>query len=859
MDRLFSSSTRLKDLVRSVRSSKTAAEERAVIAKESALIRTQFKEDNADYRHRNVAKLLYIHMLGYPAQWGQIECVKLLASPRFADKRLGYLGITLLLDESQEVLTLAINSMKNDLNSSNVYINGLALAAVASITSTEMAHDLATDVERLMGSSSGYIRKKANLCAVRLVSRAPSTLAEGFTAKAIRYVLNEKHHGALLAGITLIHELCMISPESLAVFRSHTAHIIRILNALITGPPSHEHDMDGVADPFLQIRILRLLRLLGAGHPQSSDLMGDILAQVRACRHTAPRPSPPPCMVIDPTVRTIMAIEAEPSLRVMAINIIGRFLANSKDNSTRYISLNTLLQTIQRDPAAVQRHRKTVVECLHDSDVSIRRRALDLTFALMNSSNVRPLVRELLLFLERAEPALKPHVITELAAVSARYAPNRRWHLDTLIRVIRLAGNYVRDDILGEIITLIQQSPDLQPYAVLKLYTALRENASQAALVLTAVWSIGEYGAVLVHGSPSFTSAALFDDEQSLDDGAPAATEEARRQQAISEQEVLDLLEEILRFPAVPALPARQTIRAYVLNTLLKLSARFSDDQAVQTRIASMLDTFRCSPNAELQQRACEYSALFTGDASMKALRRELAEPMPTPEVQSAQPRSPDASGIVDAAPAVGGAAAGGATSAGGLLVDLLGLDEPIGVSSTPATGSSGVAALDLLSELSLGTSTAAAPATGAPAATSLDALLGLSTPATAAPAAQPSSPGGGAIAPTVQAGDMTIEPHYMVDATDNRILNIRLMLRNTSAGGLSDLKVLAAPYRSQKVQMRPLSSTQLAPGEVSPLLLRVFCPIGESPRLRLRIQYNDASMTARDVISDLDKFPVMH
>jgi len=83
-----------------------------VIAKESAVIRTAFREGNPDYRHRNVAKLLYVHMLGYPAQFGQMECVKLIASPKFPDKRLGYLGIMLLLDENQEVLTLVTNSLK---------------------------------------------------------------------------------------------------------------------------------------------------------------------------------------------------------------------------------------------------------------------------------------------------------------------------------------------------------------------------------------------------------------------------------------------------------------------------------------------------------------------------------------------------------------------------------------------------------------------------------------------------------------------------------------------------------------------------------------------------------------------------
>jgi AP-1 complex subunit gamma-1 len=50
--------------------------------------------------------------LGERTHFGQVECLKLLASPRFADKRLGHLATSLLLDEKQEVLTLVTNSLK---------------------------------------------------------------------------------------------------------------------------------------------------------------------------------------------------------------------------------------------------------------------------------------------------------------------------------------------------------------------------------------------------------------------------------------------------------------------------------------------------------------------------------------------------------------------------------------------------------------------------------------------------------------------------------------------------------------------------------------------------------------------------
>ncbi|KAK8605601.1 hypothetical protein V6N13_102377 [Hibiscus sabdariffa] len=83
-----------------------------LLGKRVLLFVLQINENNQDYRHSNLAKLMFIHMLGYPTLFGQMECLKLIASAGFPEKRIGYLGLMLLLDERQEVLMSAGNFVK---------------------------------------------------------------------------------------------------------------------------------------------------------------------------------------------------------------------------------------------------------------------------------------------------------------------------------------------------------------------------------------------------------------------------------------------------------------------------------------------------------------------------------------------------------------------------------------------------------------------------------------------------------------------------------------------------------------------------------------------------------------------------
>ncbi|KIH67672.1 adaptin region [Ancylostoma duodenale] len=595
---------RLRDLIRQVRAARTMAEERAVVDRESANIRENFREDDSPWKCRNIAKLLYIHMLGYPAHFGQMECMKLVAQPRFTDKRIGYLGAMLLLDERSEVHLLVTNSLKNDLNASTQFVTGLALCTLGSICSAEMCRDLANEVERLVKSSNTYIKKKQfleinTLGGLMCFSNCTkSSRVDGgvyfmysFTSwrKKSRQVpiVCPRCFRVLMGATTLVTEMCERSPDVLNHFKKLVPNLVRILKNLLMSGYSPEHDVTGISDPFLQVKILRLLRVLGKDDSRSTEEMNDILAQVATNTETAKNVGN---AILYETVLTIMEIKSESGLRVLAVNILGRFLLNP-DKNIRYVALNTLLKTVSIDYQAVQRHRTTVVDCLKDPDVSIRKRAMELCFALMNKTNIANMTKEILIFLETADPEFKSECASKMYVATERFSPNHEWHLDTMITVLRLAGNYVPDEVVSCMIQLISSHGELQHYAAVQLFRAAQHDSTNAQpLLQVAFWTIGEFGDLLLQ---------------------PADADSAK----VEETDVVEVFEHVL-----PSTLTSLSTKCYAVTALAKLATRFG---ATVDRINALVRANQAHLHLELQQRSVEFSRLLDcGDIKYGLLER---------------------------------------------------------------------------------------------------------------------------------------------------------------------------------------------------------------------------------------------
>lgn len=125
-----------------------------------------------------------------------------------------------------------------------------------------------------------------------------------------------------------------------------------------------------------------------------------------------------------------------------------------------------------------------------------------------------------------------------------KHSINRRWHFDTILKVLVIADESVKEESAKSLVYLVQATPQLQEYCLAKLFFSSAENPQNNALASVTLFLIGELSHILFRV----------------------------KEVEITEQHVLDLIESIIFKVSIN----NDTI-SYGLSCLLKLYERFSN------------------------------------------------------------------------------------------------------------------------------------------------------------------------------------------------------------------------------------------------------------------------------------------
>lgn len=590
-----------------IRGCKSREAERKRINKELANIRSKFKGDRLDgyNKKKYVCKLVFIFLLGNDVDFGHQEAVNLLSSVRFSEKQIGYLFVSVLIGEGHDLMQLVVQAIRHDLESRNPIFNTLAMQCIANIAFKEMAETLGKDIPPLLTSadSSSAVKQTAALCLLRLLRVHPSAIPIDQYAARIVQLLNDRHLGVVTASCSLLEEFARIN--SLGFSECVNAAVIR-LSRIVTASHSDLQDYTYyfVPAPWLTVKLMRLLQCFTI--PDDAVVRARLSEALEAVLNRAQEPSKSKKVqhsnaknaVLFEAINLIVHFQGDPSLQVRACNLLGTYLTH-KETNMRYLSLEALshLATSELSREAVKKHQELVLKALKtERDISVRQRAIDLLYAMCDHSNAETIVGELLGYLEKADYSVRETLVLKIAILSEKYAQDYSWYVDTILNLIRLAGDYVSEDVWYRIIQIVINRQDVQGYAAKTCFEALQAPACHENMVKVGGYILGEFGN-LIAGDPRSSPMVQF-----------------------------QLLHS--KFHLCSA-----NTRALLLSTYIKFINLFPEIKPTIQQVLQA-DTQARNSNQEIQQRASEYLKL-SSVASTDVLATVLEEMPPFPERES--------------------------------------------------------------------------------------------------------------------------------------------------------------------------------------------------------------------------------
>ncbi|XP_076846996.1 AP-4 complex subunit epsilon-1 isoform X2 [Brachyhypopomus gauderio] len=441
-----------------------------------------------------MVRAMYCEMLGYEANFAYIHAIKLAQQGTVLEKRAGYLAVSLFLNENHELLLLLVNTVLKDLQSTNLIEVCMALTVVSQIFPKDMIPAVLPLVEEKLSHPKEIIRRKAVLALYKFYLIAPNQVQH--IHGKFRKALCDKDPGVMTSSLHIYLQMIQESPAS---YKDLAGSFVTILRQVVGGKLPLDFNYHSVPAPWLQMRLLRILSLLGREDQSTSEMMYDVLDE--SLRRAEMNHNITYAILYE-CVKAIYTIHPKAELLEKAAKCIGNFVLSPKIN-LKYLGLKALTYVVQHDASLALQHQMTILECLDHSDLLIKRETLELLFRITNAQNVTVIVEKILGFLRLCDDDYTIiDLVGKVAELAEKYAPDNQWFIQTMTVVFGLGGDLMPPDIPSNFLRLLAEGSQneaddrqLKVYAVDSYLTLLNGDCSNLPQRFLQVisWVLGEY------------------------------------------------------------------------------------------------------------------------------------------------------------------------------------------------------------------------------------------------------------------------------------------------------------------------------------------------------------------------------
>eukprot|EP00249_Psilotum_nudum_P022263 c28444_g1_i1 orf=707-3676(+) len=493
----WGSSKEFLDLVKAIGEAKSKAEEERIVTEEIEMLKKRIAEPDVPRKKMKeyIIRLLYVEMLGHDASFGYIHAVKMTHDDNLLLKRTGYLAVTLFLNEEHDLIILIINTIQKDLRSDNYLICCAALTAVCRLINEETIPAVLPQVVELLGHQKEHVRKKAVMALHRFYQRSPATVSH--LVPKFRQRLCDNDPSVMSASLCALFDLISADAHS---YKNLTASFVSILKQVVEHRLPKLYDYHRTPAPFIQIKLLKNLALLGAGDKKTSENMYSVLGDV--LKRAEPNGNIGNAILYE-CICTITSIYPNTKLLEAAADITSRFLKNENHN-LKYMGIDALGRVIKINPEFAEGHQLAVIDCLEDPDDTLKRKTLDLLYKMTKSTNVEVIVERMISYMKTVNDS---HYKTEIASncieLAERFAPSNQWFIQTMNQVFEHVGDLVSPKVAHDLMRLIAEGSgeededadsQLRCSAVESYLHILGEPKLPSILLQVICWVLGEYG-----------------------------------------------------------------------------------------------------------------------------------------------------------------------------------------------------------------------------------------------------------------------------------------------------------------------------------------------------------------------------